>query len=43
MKTRITLTLCQLKQDPWELENLADAQPERVRRLHSRLDGWWTP
>ena len=32
-----------LKQDPWELKNLVDAEPERVKRLHPRLDGWWTP
>jgi arylsulfatase A-like enzyme len=35
--------LYQLKQDPWERENLADAEPERVKRLRSRLDEWWTP
>lgn len=29
--------------DPWERQNLAAAESERVRRMSESIDAWWTP
>ncbi len=35
--------LYDLQSDPWEKNNLAPQQPDRVRELRQQLDAWWTP
>lgn len=35
--------LYDLKNDPWEKNDLAAAQPEKVAGLTKHLDGWWKP
>jgi uncharacterized sulfatase len=35
--------LYDLRDDPWEKNNLSEADPGRVTRLRAKLDGWWTP
>jgi uncharacterized sulfatase len=36
-----TAELYDIKADPWEKENLAGAQPERVEVLTKSIDAWW--
>ena len=35
--------LYDLQRDPWEKNDLALKEPERVRELKQKLDTWWTP
>jgi len=35
--------LYRVSKDPLELEDLADREPRRVRRLRETLEGWWNP
>lgn len=35
--------LYDLKNDPWEKKDLADAQPERLAPLLQQLNQWWNP
>ena len=35
--------LYRITKDPFEHENLAPTEPERVRALQARLDAWWKP
>jgi uncharacterized sulfatase len=35
--------LYHLAQDPWEKNDLAGDQPQRVATLRKKLDAWWTP
>jgi uncharacterized sulfatase len=35
--------LYDLQRDPWEKNDLALKEPERVRELKQKLDAWWTP
>ncbi len=37
------LELYDLRNDPWEKENLANQGLRRVQRMQRRLDAWWTP
>jgi uncharacterized sulfatase len=37
-----TVELYHLANDPQEERNFAAEQPDRVKRLRSRLDGWWS-
>ena len=35
--------LYDLRQDPWEKNDLAAKEAGRVKRLRRQLDAWWTP
>jgi uncharacterized sulfatase len=35
--------LYDLSDDPWEKNDLAKANPGKVKQLHAELDGWWKP
>ena len=35
--------LYQVATDPWETNNVAAAQPNRVKELQTQLDAWWKP
>ena len=35
--------LYDLAADPWEKNNLAGEQPEKVKAMGKELDGWWKP
>lgn len=35
--------LYRITTDPFERENLAPTEPQRVQALRARLDGWWKP
>jgi uncharacterized sulfatase len=35
--------LYDLKQDPWEKNNLAGQEPARVKELSGKVDEWWRP
>lgn len=35
--------LYNLRDDPWEKKNMAEAEPGRVKDLSAKLDQWWQP
>jgi uncharacterized sulfatase len=38
---QVGVELYNVVRDPWEKENLAAAQPERVARMRKRIGNWW--
>lgn len=42
-RPELPVELYDLKEDPWELRNLARENPNKVRELMGKIDLWWTP
>ncbi|MCE9555884.1 MAG: sulfatase, partial [Planctomycetes bacterium] len=40
---KVRASLYNLKDDPFEMKDLAMDQPERVKQLQTLLDEWWKP